>query len=135
LSVCTYFSCCGLLTINERAANKKLCESQNTHTARYALHEGTEKADDEEEGDSVDSDGDGNSSTQAKPNGVHTNPRSVLVLECIFFLCVCVCVYVHVGGLLGANKNNNNYSCVSSVYDRGCGEGSAQWYTINNCLL
>lgn len=55
--------------------------SQNTHTARYALHEGTEKAD-EEEGDG-DVNSDGNSSTQAKPNGVHTNPRSALVLECI----------------------------------------------------
>lgn len=74
-----------LLTINERAAaNKKLCESQNRHTARYALHEGTEKADEEGDGD-VDRGSYGKSSsissTQAKPNGVHTNPRAV---------CMCV---------------------------------------------
>lgn len=116
LFVFAFFILWRLLTINERAAaNKKLCESQNRHTARYALHEGTEKADEEGDGD-VDRGSDGNSSsnssTQAKPNGVHTNPRAVLYV----FVCEVVCVRVIVyEGLLGAYKNNNNYSCVLYV--------------------
>lgn len=108
-----------LLTINERAAaNKKLCESQNRHTARYALHEGTEKADEEGDGDGdADRGSDGKSSsissTQAKPNGVHTNPRAVCESMWVWND-VRVRVYVY-EGLLGAYKNNNKYSCVLYV--------------------
>lgn len=83
-----------LLTINERAAaNSKLCESQNRHTARYALHEGTEKADDEEGDGNGDVDSDGNSSTQAKPNGVHTNLRCAVCVILYVSVCMwnCVC--------------------------------------------